>query len=213
MSRHSNDPRLTDHSKRTVRFTLPIQKGIITLGDIDVRDGAIATIVIKAKDLTDPKDYTLLTEESWKDFLPKGTRLFAMMCHPSYFDTRFREVHGIEAKPLPPPEMERFIVAPSNFMPSPYFPANSFFIELELLQQLHICLPGGTKRATLGDCNCGIPALSREAISLNHAYSLISEVFEPHRKGHGGNVFKKVFYEYGAAIAPLDVLRIQKEKE
>jgi hypothetical protein len=63
-------------------------------------------------------------------------------------------------------------------------------------QKLHI-RPG--KEGNLPDCACVIPALRElnvdwEAESINHAYKLISERFEPHRRSYGGNVFDKVYY-------------------
>ena len=48
----------------------------------------------------------------------------------------------------------------------------------------------GTKPATLQGVNCWIPSLEMEAKSLNHAYRLVSERFEPSRISHSGNVFK-----------------------
>jgi hypothetical protein len=38
----------------------------------------------------------------------------------------------------------------------------------------------------------GIPALEKSAESLNHAFTLISEVFETKRRSHSGNVFERV---------------------
>ncbi len=89
---------------------------------------------------------------------------------------------------------------------------DSFLIEFQLIEDLKIHLLGGTKRGTLADCKCGIPALSREAASVNHAYTLISNIYEPHRKGHGGNVFQKVLCRDGNGYDPLDSLRKQAER-
>lgn len=74
----------------------------------------------------------------------------------------------------------------------------------------------GTKKAELLDCRCEIPSLSdheREAYSINHAYSLISQVFEPHRRSHSGNVFEKVLYEEDGKLKPLDSLREEAERQ
>lgn len=204
MKRNLNDPRLNDHSKRTVRFSLPVIDGMISLNDIEVRDGATATIILKAVDLLDKPDYKALTQEHLELFLPAHTRLFAVMHHPSYFNTRFLEVHDMPPKPLPPPEMQSFIIKSS-------LGNQSFFVEFELLEDQKIYVRGGDKRATLDFCKCGIPALDRVADSINHAYTLISEVFEPHRKGHGGNVFLKVVYEREGRLELIDNLRKEME--
>ncbi len=53
----------------------------------------------------------------------------------------------------------------------------------------------GTKPATLGRVTCWIPSLQVRAQSLNHAYRLISEQFEPERISHSGNVFELGYCE------------------
>ena len=53
----------------------------------------------------------------------------------------------------------------------------------------------GSKLGRLGPVKCIIPSLKEpRAESLNHAYRLVSEAFEPERISHAGNVFKKVVY-------------------
>jgi len=55
----------------------------------------------------------------------------------------------------------------------------------------------GSKMPTLSDANCHIEALKKDAISLNNAFTIISEEFETSRKSHTGNVFDKCFYKSG----------------
>lgn len=62
--------------------------------------------------------------------------------------------------------------------------------EVHLKEELKLCLRG-SKTPTLYGCKCTIPCLdNKEAISLNHAYTLISSHFETERASHTGNVFK-----------------------
>ena len=64
-----------------------------------------------------------------------------------------------------------------------------------LLDKPLFLLLRGTKKAQLRGGACEIPALDREkAGSLNHAYTLVSERFQPSRRSHTGNVFRVVFY-------------------
>jgi hypothetical protein len=50
--------------------------------------------------------------------------------------------------------------------------------------------------------------------SLNQAFTRLSEVFEPWRKAHTGNIYEKIFYEESAnRWAPLDELRNLAIKE
>ena len=73
------------------------------------------------------------------------------------------------------------------------------FAEIVLLEALELRLRG-SKRAMLKPCKCRIPALGRQAWcdgkaeSVNHAYTVLSEKFEPQRVSHTGNVFDRVFY-------------------
>lgn len=66
-------------------------------------------------------------------------------------------------------------------------------MEIILLEEQQI-LQRGTKTAKLLPCKCNIPSLHQEARSINHAYTLISQAFEPDRSSHTGNAFTKVFY-------------------
>ncbi len=46
------------------------------------------------------------------------------------------------------------------------------------------------------------------AISLNHAFTLLSEAYEPWRKSHTGNIYDRMFYkEKNGKWYPLEVLR------
>lgn len=71
----------------------------------------------------------------------------------------------------------------------------------------------GTKKPVLEDCPCKLPSLKITVRSLNEAYTKLSEKFEPHRRGHGGNVFQKVFYLPPGQHnwQPLDELRLAKQ--
>lgn len=61
-------------------------------------------------------------------------------------------------------------------------------------------------------CRCCVPALEGEAVSINHAYTLISEAFEPSRRSHTGNVFVVGCYEgFRGMYHPLDRLRKRHE--
>lgn len=73
----------------------------------------------------------------------------------------------------------------------------------------------GTKKPVLEDCPCTLPSLKAKARSLNEAYTKLSEKYEPHRRGHGGNVFQKVFFLPPGQHnwQPLEELRQAKQNE
>ena len=53
-----------------------------------------------------------------------------------------------------------------------------------------------------------IPTQDEPADSLNHAFTLLSETYEPWRKSHTGNVYRQVLYqEKNGKWYPLDILR------
>ena len=65
----------------------------------------------------------------------------------------------------------------------------------------------GTKPATLEGVPCWIPSLQIEAKSLNHAYRLVSERFEPSRISHSGNLFELGYFKSGDTWITLGDLR------
>jgi len=68
------------------------------------------------------------------------------------------------------------------------------YIEVELTLPLRLRL-SGAKRAAFTGGTCRIAALDgRQAISLNQAFTFISEVFEPERQSHVGNAFFRGLY-------------------
>jgi hypothetical protein len=70
------------------------------------------------------------------------------------------------------------------------------YIEVVLSCPLRLRL-SGAKRAAFSGGSCTIPALDgRQAISLNQAFTFISEVFESDRQSHVGNAFLRgLFYD------------------
>ena len=82
------------------------------------------------------------------------------------------------------------------------------FVEVVLKEPLLLELRGA-KQGRLMRVRCAIPNLqNEEAVSLNHAYRLISEKFEPNRISHAGNVFQKMVHLDSQGIChPLDELR------
>lgn len=90
------------------------------------------------------------------------------------------------------------------------------FACVKLLEGLTLCLRRG-KRAFLRQSACEVPALGleAEAKSLNDAYTLLSQKYEPDRRSHTGNVFREALYwdESQEFWRWLDDLRIQKEEE
>jgi hypothetical protein len=80
-------------------------------------------------------------------------------------------------------------------------------VRLDADQRLQV---RGDEVAKLAPCPCSIPALDRMADSLNHAFTMISEVYETRRRSHTGNVFKQAYAEDNSGKwESLDELRLR----
>ena len=87
------------------------------------------------------------------------------------------------------------------------------FVEIFLRQPQGLKLRG-RKKALLLPCRIDVPALPEQpAASLNHAYTMISEIFEPWRISHTSNAFLKIYSHDDASgdWILLDTLRKQAE--
>ena len=104
--------------------------------------------------------------------------------------------------------------APMKLRPGNYALSDVRDEEIILEEPLELTFRG-TKKPVLKDCSCTLPSLKTKARSLNEAYTKLSEKYEPHRRGHGGNVFQKVFYLPPGQHnwQPLDELRLVKQNE
>lgn len=65
------------------------------------------------------------------------------------------------------------------------------FVELILKENLQLKHNSGN----LQDCTCYIPALQKDAKSVNHAATLISEHYELNRKSHTKDVFREAYFQ------------------
>lgn len=71
-------------------------------------------------------------------------------------------------------------------------PSEYVFVEVRLDADLRLVVRGD-QEARLSASSCRIPALNKEAKSLNHAFTLISEAYEIKRLSHSGNVFERAY--------------------
>lgn len=158
-----------------------------------LRDGATGHIVLAADDLLDEEWKLELTLERRVDILPEGSRVLL----------------GMRRERIPKEHRVAFY-APEGPMPEEV--ANLVFVSVKLEKPLVLHLRG-TKTAVLEGGDCLIPALELKAFSLNHAYTLLSQILEPARLSHTGNVFKKGLYRDDKGWHLLDDLRARHQWE
>jgi hypothetical protein len=114
---------------------------------------------------------------------------------------------GLSLQAVPEEYHEKFIHLKKGVAASAYLLAR-----VVLIESLRIEIDG-SQRGTLEPCRCKIPLLGIEAESLNHAFTLLSQAFEPERISHGGNVFRKGFTRLNSRWVSLDDLRFAKVAE
>jgi hypothetical protein len=178
---------IPDPFSRTVRIPVRIVNGTLCLfpeeGKLPgLKNGTIGDLIVSAHAFENAKDAAQFAEERMELFLPSGTRLIA------------------EVNPTEAPDAIRAMVKTDL----PGLPGAG--VEIVLCEDQEI-LMRGTKPATLRPCKCSIPSLKQEATSINHAYTVLSQSYEPKRRSHTGNVFSKVFHFNGRLWQPLKKLR------
>jgi len=182
--------------ERKISLPILLHRGNVTyVGGLPlppIREGVIADLILPASALLKSDIAELLLETSEVQLLPKGAVLRA----------------GVKPKGIPADLRKQARKVPEKAQLDPTAPADLAWVRIDLLQDL-ILRVGGGARSELLDCACSIPALpDKEARSVNHAYTLISEAFEPNRRSHTGSAFQKVYYpEKELVWVSLDRLR------
>lgn len=156
----------------------------------NIQDGTIGTLEVPVYSITDDKLVDRLREKVVAEFLPSETTvMFAI--NGDHAPDEFKE-HIFEGKDVG-------INTPHLVM-----------IKLQAPLELHM---RGTSRGKLSPVDCWIPALGTAAKSLNHAYRLVSEKFEPERISHAGNVFALGYIEKDEGWTSLEDHRSSIEVE
>ena len=194
-------PNLSDSYKATVRIPIQVRKGAVTYfygGSLPkLKDGCVGDLIVPRYAVEDEDAVRELTREETKIVL----------------DSRTPILFSIDARATPP-ALGSWVMTPTVAQPHRWARHwQARFVGVLLMEPLGLRLRG-SKPAALRPCMCAIPSLRAKADSLNHAYSLISESFEPRRISHSGNVFHVAFYPRDGAWWPLNHLRgVHQAKE
>lgn len=197
---------LIDKFKKTVKLPIKYKDGkmaflfdeSISLQEIVNEIGA-GEIVFPAFFLKNPKLEKILNEEISIDFLSEGFHVYCSL----YTSAQYEKIDD--------KKFFRYNAKTSNGL----FSYRQYkFAIIELREEIKLRYRG-TKEPQLSKCKCYIPALEKEAISLNQAYTLLSQEFQKHRNAHTGNVFSHIFYFDKAKnnIEELEKLRREKSGE
>ena len=179
---------IPDRLKKTVQIPFRVVKDKLEFfygGALPtLKEGAIGEITIAEYSVMDKRKLKLISQEFEKDFLPEKTHLYAK------FSKKSNNQSGLLKK-----------IQTIDYQ-------EGLFAEIVLTEPLRIKYRG-TKKPELLDCKCKIPLLPDiEATSLNHAYTMVSEKIETHRKTHTGNIYTGIFFlSHQDTWRPLDDLR------
>lgn len=137
----------------------------------ELRDGTILDFSVPESAIEDTAFLKVLKTGTYEEILPKGAKVYA----------------AVSSRHIPPALSNKTLSLKNYLLP------DELFVEIVLEEPLKLQLRG-TKPGRLKAAKCVIPTLNKKALSLNHAYRLISEAFEPDRISHSGNVFQKMMY-------------------
>ena len=176
-------------------------------GDVPVQEGAFGELTVSVAQITDEGFKQRVTRELMVPVLEQGTELRIALSD--------RELDGLRAgdwpEPCPPevpPGTTRFVrvwlgevkrKGGEGTPTSSEKVAGGLWLKFKGLERCElqsstVILPDG----------CSVPT----AVSLNHAFTVLSERYETHRISHTGNVYSRVFYrERNGCWYPLDDLR------
>ena len=187
---------LDDKYAKTVLIPVRVRSG--RLEPLDggempaIRDGAVGHLVVAEYELKKKEEAARFNSSQHAPALPKGSQLLV----PVGLDKGM------------PPELKEFLFHADKGQIGLGGPEG--YVQIELREELKVQLRG-SKPPRLVPVACFIPALDQEATSVNHAYTKVSERFEPDRLSHTGNVFNKVLFLNGKHWRPLKDLRLRIE--
>src|SRR5215813_4803635 len=203
-----------DDQEKTVKIPIQVRAGQIQFyfdGPLpDLEEGVIGDLVVPYDAVLDQKARKLFSEERKIPLFKKKTLLYVQLRPQTADDTKHFDAHLLR----PYSKGIRFYVELQPETPvAAQIHDHSFdmlrvFARIELQDVLYLQLRG-TKAPTLSDTACRIPALkNKEAHSVNHACTLLSQEIERHRISRTTNVFRTVYFlRRPDRLCPLDHVR------
>ncbi|SFL57339.1 hypothetical protein [Shimia aestuarii] len=192
-------------------------------GAVPVADGAECELIISEDKISDPALLKSLRSKKAIRILEKGTKLIAMLS-----GSRPEEVTDeLRQATLPADFASRSLgkwferwerrSALRNFVEVEIGPADDRQRQLPDMESGGLWLTvQGWRAVGLESSQIILPECvsSEPATSLNHAYTLLSEAYEPWRISHTGNIYEQVLYQEGnGKWYPLEFLRDETELE
>ncbi len=187
---------IPDPFSKIVKIPIEIKNGKVEFyfeGSLpEIKDGTLGDLFVPAYAVKNEKIIILLSEERNIPLLKKGTELFVQI----QTNVESKDLEEIVADPE-----ECGVLVKKKFM------------RIVLEDPLYLILKG-TKHPVLSGAKCkAIKNNNISGISLNHIYTLISQLHESERISHTGNVFKKIYYEDKTAKCLFPIERFRRKRE
>jgi hypothetical protein len=196
------------------QITLPVKRvgdrwEFLYGGDIPVVDGVQANLTISTSQITDEQFLARVNQDVTVKVLNQGTRLLIALTDKNENQSLGGKWHGTLPVRLPPgtTRLEEVFLGERTEQ-------RSRFLNDEVDTDQHGGLwlrIRGLNKSELISSSIVLPEGldERSAISLNHAFTLLSKKYETHRLSNTGNVYTHVFYqENNSRWYPLSDLRL-----
>lgn len=179
------------HSSGPIRLPIKIVQGQIKQLDGSdlpkLDDSRFGELVLYPSALKDKELRDKLTQTHTARLLPAGTEVYFVMRPQN------REIQkGMLLRPEDWPHPEKWL--------------DKYLARVILVEDLSIEYTE-TSKGRLSACKCNVPALELGTLSLNIAYTALSEEFEPHRSSHTGSVYTLGWTKIDQKWTRLDDLR------
>lgn len=204
---------------RTLRVTMRFVAGhweLASGGQVPVEEGTEAEIRVPTGSITDPSFLRQMTQKGVIPILPKGTAIRALLS-PKDRKGIPKSILGY-LLPVKDPQVQiGLLLSPDRFS------TDACFVEVNLAEPTDVqgqdfefrdgglwLIFEGSIPTDLRSSTIKLPdgVTEEKAISLNHAFTLLSEAYEPWRKAHTGSVYERFYYqEKDGKWYPLALLR------
>jgi hypothetical protein len=203
----------------TAKLTVPVKRvgerwEFFYGGDVPVREGTLGELTVSADQITDENFRQRVMQELTVKILEEGTELLVALSDRDTNGGRAGAWPGSYPPNVPPgtTRLERIWLGPVKKKPDeelldPALERGGLWLKLKGLERCE--LQGSTVQMPTG-------FQPTVAISLNHAFTMLSKAYEKHRISNTGNVYSRVFYQdRNKHWYPLDDLRtgVQAEGE
>ncbi len=204
-------------SKAPVRIPVKLVDGeweFFYGGGLPIKEGTIGDLTVEKAQITDKKFLALLSKRAEYKLLEEGAELLIALT--------VRATSELSA------ELRKHLIAPSTIRLGPDYycsprPSETLFVQVNIGpptsgQVKHrgwteggvwLQAEGGQTKGVLASSVFVPDEISKQPLdSLNHAFTRLSESYEPWRQSHTGSIYTRVVYqEKNEKWYPLEVLR------